>query len=249
MRFIVISIFPEMFSALSEFGISARAVNNEKVQLTIINPREFATNRYQSIDDRPFGGGPGMVMMYDPLQKAIMDAKKRLNKLAKVVYLSPQGKPLTQARVKELACEDALILLCGRYEGIDERLIERHVDEEISIGDYVLSGGELPAMVLMDSIMRLLPDVLNDQESAVEDSFYNGLLDCPHYTRPAQHSEAGDVPAVLLSGDHRKIQQWRQQQKIKRTFMRRKDLIECLCLSDEDKQYLAQIAHEEQNKT
>ena len=247
--FVAISIFPEMFAAVSHYGVSARAFNLEKANLITINPRQFAVNRYQSIDDRPFGGGPGMVMMYDPLQKAILEAKKRLNKPAKVVYLSPQGKPLTQQRVKDFACEDALILLCGRYEGIDERLIEQYVDEEISIGDYVLSGGELPAMTLIDSIVRLLPGVLNDQDSAIEDSFYDGLLDCPHYTRPATHSEAGRVPAILLSGDHLKIQQWRHQQKLKRTFLRREDMIECLCLSDKDKQYIAQFVQDEKQKT
>ncbi|MDA0911319.1 MAG: tRNA (guanosine(37)-N1)-methyltransferase TrmD [Proteobacteria bacterium] len=244
-NFAAITIFPEMFDVITQYGVSARAFQLEKAGLMTINPRQFATNRYQTIDDRPFGGGPGMVMMYDPLQKAIAEAKKRLNKPAKVVYLSPQGKPLTQNLAKEFACEDALILLCGRYEGIDERLIERHVDEEVSIGDYVLSGGELPAMTLIDSIVRLLPGVLNDQASAVEDSFYDGLLDCPHYTRPATHVDAGDVPAVLLSGDHQKIQQWRHQQKLKRTFLRRKELIECLCLSNEDKQYLEQLAQDE----
>ncbi|WP_395947477.1 tRNA (guanosine(37)-N1)-methyltransferase TrmD [Caedibacter taeniospiralis] len=248
MDFAAITIFPEMFAAISQFGVSARAFNLGKASLHTINPRQFATNHYQTIDDRPFGGGPGMVMMYEPLQKAIFAAKKRLNKPAKVIYLSPQGKPLTQKRVKEFACEDALILLCGRYEGIDERLIERHVDEEVSVGDYVLSGGELPAMTLIDSIVRLLPGVLNDQNSAVEDSFYDGLLDCPHYTRPATHIEAGDVPVVLLSGDHQKIQQWRHQEKLKRTFLRRKELTECLCLSNEDKQYLEQFAQDGKQK-
>ncbi|WP_119344905.1 tRNA (guanosine(37)-N1)-methyltransferase TrmD [Facilibium subflavum] len=240
MEFSVITIFPEMFQLFSGYGISSRAVQNEQVKVSTINPRQFANNRYQSIDDRPFGGGPGMVMMYEPLEKSILAAKNALTKSAKVVYLSPQGEPLTQKKVNAFAKQDALILLCGRYEGIDERLIETHVDEEVSIGDYVLSGGELPAMVLMDSIIRLLPGVLNDSDSAIEDSFYDGLLDCPHYTRPAVLPDGQKVPEVLLSGDHKKIQQWRHQQKLKRTFERRRDLIECLCLSEEDKQMIAQ---------
>ena len=246
--FAAITIFPEMFNSITQFGISARAFTLKKARLITINPRQFAINRYQTIDDRPFGGGPGMVMMYEPLQKAIVEAKKRLKNSAKVVYLTPQGKPLTQNLVKEFACKNALIFLCGRYEGIDERLIERHVDEEVSIGDYVLSGGELPAMALIDSIVRLLPGVLNDQASAVEDSFYDGLLDCPHYTRPAIHVEAGDVPSVLLSGNHQKIQHWRHQQKLKRTFFRRKELIKCLFLSNKDKQYLEQLTQDEKQK-
>ena len=247
MQFAVISIFPEMFEAISCYGITRRAMAQAKVSLTTINPRQFADNNYQRIDDRPFGGGPGMVMLYDPLEKSIRQAKKALKCGAKVVYLSPQGKPLTQKKVKALSREDALILLCGRYEGVDERVIEQHVDEEISIGDYVLSGGELPAMVLMDSIVRMLPETLNTHSSIVEDSFYDGLLDCPHYTRPASLPEVGDVPDVLLSGNHEKIQQWRHQQKLKRTFLRRKDMIKCLCLSDEDKHYLAYL-EQEQNK-
>ena len=245
MEFVVVTIFPEMFAAISQYGISAQAFNLGKVSLSIINPRDFGLHRYKKIDDKTFGGGPGMVMMYDPLQKAILEAKKRLNKASKVVYLSPQGKPLTQKLVKEFSCEDTLILLCGRYEGVDERLIERHVSEEISIGDYVLSGGELPAMVLIDSIIRLLPGILNDANSFVEDSFYDGLLDYAHYTRPATHAEGGNVPVVLLSGNHQKIQQWRHQVKLKRTFLRRRELIECLCLSNADKEYIAQLVEEE----
>lgn len=241
MQFKVISIFPDMFQAFQQDGVCARAIKNKLADITVMNPRAYAENRYQSIDDRPFGGGPGMVMMYEPLQKAIVDAKKTLTKDAKVVYLSPQGKPLTQETAKRLSKEDALILLCGRYEGVDERLIERYVDEEISIGDYVLSGGELPAMVLMDSIVRLLPGVLNDENSAVEDSFYDGLLDCPHYTRPQMLDDGDAVPQVLLSGDHKKIEAWRHKQKLERTYLRRKDLIECLCLSDSDKKIIDKI--------
>lgn len=248
MELAVISIFPDMFQAFHQEGVCARAIDKRLVNIHYINPRDDAKNAYRRIDDRPFGGGPGMVMLYEPLARSIDRAKKTLTKPSKVVYLSPQGKPLTQQCVKGFAREDALILLCGRYEGIDERLIESHVDEEISIGDYVLSGGELPAMVLMDSMIRLLPGALNDADSAVEDSFYDGLLDCPHYTRPATLQDGRSVPAVLLSGDHQKVQRWRHLQKLARTLLRRKDMIECLCLSDEEKKALEKFKRIEKNK-
>lgn len=242
MNFAVITIFPEIFNAVTQFGISSRAFNEKKISLITINPRKFTTDRYQTVDDRPFGGGPGMVMMYEPLKKSICEAKKKLNKKAKVVYLSPQGKLLAQDDIKRFSSSDGdLVLVCGRYEGIDERLIQHYVDEEISIGDYVLSGGEIPAMVLIDSIVRLLPGVLKMKRSIIEDSFYDGLLDHPHYTRPASHFEGGDVPEILLSGNHEKIQKWRHNEKLKRTFLRREKLIKCLCLSDKDKEYLKKI--------
>ncbi|MFZ9035081.1 MAG: tRNA (guanosine(37)-N1)-methyltransferase TrmD [Francisellaceae bacterium] len=244
MKFTAISIFPEMFMALSAYGVSARACDRGIVEINVINPRDFSNNNYRRIDDRPFGGGPGMLMQYEPLAKSIEMAKKALSKNVKVVYLSPQGRPLTQDKVKAFAKEDDLILLCGRYEGIDERLIESHVDEDISMGDYVLSGGELPAMVLMDSIIRLLPGVLNHAESAVEDSFYDHLLDCPHYTRPEILEDGRRVPEVLLSGDHKRIASWRHQQKLIRTYQRRKDLLTCLCLSDKDKKWLDEMTDE-----
>lgn len=246
MQFVVISIFPDMFELLTNFGVSSRALKSNKASVNTVNPRDFAKNRYQSIDDRPFGGGPGMVMLYEPLEQSILKAKKTLKKPAKVVCLSPQGKPLTQNKVNDFAKQDALILLCGRYEGFDERLIQTDVDEEISVGDYILSGGELPAMTLIDSIIRLLPGVLNDANSAIEDSFHDGLLDCPHYTRPAILPDGQRVPDVLLSGDHKKIQEWRHQQKLRRTFERRRDLIERLCLSDDDKQLIVQWAQDDE---
>jgi len=242
MHFVVISIFPEMFSALTENGISSRALATDTIRVSTINPRDFATNPYQSIDDRPFGGGAGMVMMYEPLEKSILQAKKTLTPSAPVVYLSPQGTCLTQERIKVLRQAPELILLCGRYKGIDERIIKDYVDEEISIGDYVLSGGEIPAMVLIDSIARLLPDSLNTPESAMGDSFYDGLLDHPHYTRPAVLENGSAVPEVLLSGNHQKIDEWKHKQRLKQTLKKRSDLINWQRLSDQDQEFVRQLA-------
>ena len=245
MHFIVISIFPEMFAALTEHGISSRALNTNKIQISSINPRDFAKNAYQSIDDRPFGGGAGMIMMYEPLEKAILQAKKTLIKSARIVYLSPQGACLTQERIKALSKTAGLILLCGRYKGIDQRVIDAYVDEEISIGDYVLSGGEIPAMVLIDSIARLLPDSLNTPASAMGDSFYDGLLDHPHYTRPAVLENGCAVPEVLLSGDHQKIKNWKQQQRLQQTFEKRSDLIDWQQLSDQERDFISKLSKEQ----
>jgi tRNA (guanine37-N1)-methyltransferase len=236
MHFKVISIFPEMFPLLWDKGVCARAVKDGRVEISYISPRDYSDNSYHKIDDKPFGGGSSMVMMYNPLEKAITDVKKSLKKPPKVIYLSPQGKLLTQKIVRRLSKEKVLVLLCGRYKGIDERLIDRHVDEEISIGDYILSGGEIPAMVLMDSLVRLIPGVLNDKNSIVEDSFHDGLLDCPHYTRPRVLDNKDSVPDVLLSGDHKKINAWRYKQKLVRTYLRRKDMFNALHLSDKDKE-------------
>ena len=249
-----ITLFPEMFSALTQSGITRRALEEQRWAWTGWNPRDFAENAWRRVDDRPFGGGPGMLMQPGPLEKAIVSAKARQQAAgvpySRVVYLSPQGAPLTHERVMALAnAEAGLVLLCGRYEGVDERLIERCVDEEISIGDFVLSGGELPAMVLIDAIVRQLPGVLGDAASAVEDSFVDGLLDCPHYTRPELYEGQG-VPEVLLSGDHKKIRRWRLKQSLARTRKRRPELFaEWLAqrsLSAEEAQLLTEIAGEEQ---
>lgn len=230
----VISLFPEMFRAITDSGITSRAVKNGLLALEYWNPRDFTEDAYRRVDDRPYGGGPGMVMLIEPLRQAISAAKAAMQAdglVPKVIYLSPQGRVLTQDGVRELATEPSLILLCGRYEGIDERLIRREVDAEWSIGDYVLSGGELPAMVLIDAVTRLLPGALGSEASAEEDSFTDGLLDCPHYTRPEVYA-GEEVPKVLLSGDHAAIKKWRRRQSLERTLQRRPDLLEKAVLDD-----------------
>ena len=253
-RFDCVSIFPEMFAAVTQSGITRRALDEGRWVWQGWNPRDFADNAWRRVDDRPFGGGPGMVMQAAPLEKAIAAARAAQQAAglaqSRVIYLSPQGRPLTHRRVMELAADEAgIILLCGRYEGIDERLIERCVDEEISIGDFVLSGGELPAMVLIDAVVRQLPGVLGDAASAVEDSFVDGLLDCPHYTRPEVH-EGCEVPAVLLSGDHKKIRRWRLKQSLQRTRERRPELLANWLahrsLTAEEAQLLTEISGAEQ---
>jgi len=221
-----------MFSPFTQQGVIGRAVKSGKISVDTFNPRDFTHDRHRTVDDRPYGGGPGMLMMVKPLTDAIHAAKNIGGENSKVIYLSPQGKPLDQAGVKRLASIERTILICGRYEGIDERVIESHVDEEVSIGDYVLSGGELPAMVLMDAVARLVPGVLGHKASAVEDSFTDGLLDCPHYTRP-EVLEGQKVPEVLLSGDHEKIRQWRLMQSLGKTMQRRPDLLNHLALTEE----------------
>jgi tRNA (guanine37-N1)-methyltransferase len=239
----VITLFPEMFRAVTDFGVTGRAVKNGLLEVQTWNPRDFTHDRHNTVDDRPYGGGPGMLMMVQPLRDAIHAAKVAAGDRAKVIYLSPQGRKLDQHGVTELAKSECLILVCGRYEGVDERIIQTEVDEEWSIGDYVLSGGELPAMTLIDSVARLVPGVLGKQASAEQDSFSDGLLDCPHYTRPEQ-LDGFDVPAVLLSGDHEKIRLWRLQQSIGRTFLRRPELFENLALTDEQTTLLAQFVNE-----
>ncbi len=230
MRVAIVTLFPEMFTALTDYGISRRAVKHSLLTINTWNPRDFAKDRHQTVDDRPYGGGPGMVMMIEPLQGAIQAAKSWLSengKPNKVIYLSPQGRVLDQAGAAALAQsaqDQNLLLIAGRYEGIDERLLEKEVDEEWSIGDYVLSGGELPAMVLLDTVIRLLPGALGHEDSAAEDSFSEGLLDCPHYTRPEVY-EGRVVPEVLLSGNHAAIKQWRLEQSQQRTQQRRPDLL------------------------
>ncbi|UXY51914.1 tRNA (guanosine(37)-N1)-methyltransferase TrmD [Pseudomonas tohonis] len=235
----VISIFPEMFAAISEYGITSRAVKQGLLKLTCWNPRTFTEDRHQTVDDRPFGGGPGMVMKIQPLERALAAAKASAGEQAKVIYLSPQGRQLKQEAVRELVQSESLILIAGRYEGIDERFIEEHVDEEWSIGDYVLSGGELPAMVLIDAVTRLLPGALGHADSAEEDSFTDGLLDCPHYTRPEVYADKR-VPDVLLSGNHEHIRRWRLQQSLGRTWERRADLLDSRSLSGEEKKLLVE---------
>jgi tRNA (guanine37-N1)-methyltransferase len=223
MRIGVITLFPEMLDAVIDYGITSRAVDNGLLQVGCWNPRDFTSDRHQTVDDRPYGGGPGMVMKIEPLRAAITAARSELPQ-AKVIYLSPQGRKFDQRGAAELAQRGQLILVAGRYEGIDERVIEAEIDEEWSIGDYVLSGGELAAMVLIDAVTRLLPGALGDDQSAQQDSFTDGLLDCPHYTRPELY-EGRRVPDVLLSGNHELIRRWRLQQALGRTWRRRPDLL------------------------
>lgn len=241
MKIALISLFPEMFDSLTEFGVSGRAVKNGLLQCKCFNPREYTEDRHATVDDRPYGGGPGMVMMIEPLRKAISAARQWAGEEAVVVYLSPQGKVLNQAAVNGFAQQQSLILIAGRYEGIDQRLIELEVDEEWSIGDYVLSGGELPAMVLMDALIRQIPGALGHSDSASQDSFAEGLLDCPHYTRPDDY-EGHPVPEVLLSGDHEKIRRWRLQQSLLLTQQKRPDLLDRLSLSKEQQVLLREVS-------
>ena len=237
MLFQVISLLPEMFRAITEYGITSRAVNREKVSIQTLNPRDFTSDVHHTVDDRPYGGGPGMVMLYQPLLDAIQKAKTTAPAQAPVIALTPQGQRLTQGLAQKLAQLPGMILICGRYEGIDERLLQHHVDMEISVGDFIVSGGELPAMLLMDAIIRLLPDVLGHDQSAQQDSFSEGLLDYPHYTRP-EMIDGHAVPAVLLSGHHVEIAKWRRCEALKRTWQRRPDLIDLASLSNEERRLL-----------
>ena len=237
MRIDIVSLFPEFVAQCAAFGVVGRAVERGLLSVHGWNPRDYAEGNYRRVDDRPFGGGPGMVMLVEPLRASLKAARTADPAPAKVVYVSPQGRPLTQAKVRELAGHERLILLCGRYEGIDERLIQAEVDEEISIGDYVLSGGELAAAVIVDAVARLREGVLGDAESAVQDSFEDGLLDCPHYTRPVEH-ELGTVPEVLMSGNHAQIARWRRMQSLGRTWQRRPDLLDEAALSKADRKLL-----------
>jgi tRNA (guanine37-N1)-methyltransferase len=240
MRFQVITLFPDGFRPLVGLGVTGRAISDGRVQLELLNPRDFAQDRHRTVDDRPYGGGPGMVMAVEPLRSTIRAARERTGGKAQVSLLSPQGRRLDQAAVRDLAQRQEMILVCGRYEGIDERLIELEIDEEWSLGDYVLSGGELAAAVLIDAVTRLLPGVLGDEQSAEQDSFIRGLLDCQHYTRP-EEIEGLTVPPVLLSGDHGAIERWRKQQALGRTWLRRPDLLEMVELDDEARELLAEF--------
>lgn len=246
LRFDVITLFPEMFAAVTQSGITRRALERGLWRMESWNPRDYADNSYRTVDDRPFGGGPGMVMQPGPLEKCIVAAKAARGGEGRVIYLSPQGRPLTHDRVCELAATSGAVLLCGRYEGVDERLIKRCVDEEISLGDFVLSGGEIAALALIDASVRQLPGALNDEASAVEESFADGLLDCPHYTRPEEY-EGMRVPDVLLSGHHENIRRWRLKQALGRTWLRRPDLLEGRSLSSEEARLLEEFRRERRN--
>jgi len=252
----VISLFPEMFDAITEYGVTGRAIRSGLIEFHKWNPRDFTHDRHRTVDDRPYGGGPGMLMMVQPLRDAIASARKAAEesgalygrKKARVIYLSPQGRTLDQAGVSELANNDCLIFIAGRYEGIDERLIASDIDEEWSVGDYILSGGELPAMNVIDAVARLVPGVLGHKESAIQDSFsegLQGLLDCPHYTRPevltTSQGDEVSVPKVLLSGNHEHIRLWRQEQSLQRTWTRRPELLTNLALTAEQEKMLVSI--------
>jgi len=246
MKVQVITLFPAEFLPLVGLGVTGRAIRDRVVDLQVLNPRDFAHDRHRSVDDRPYGGGPGMVMAVEPLRSVIRQARKMAVQAdqTRVSLLSPQGKRLDQVAIRELASRNDLILVCGRYEGVDERLIESEVDEEWSIGDYVLSGGELAAAIIIDAVVRLQPDVLGDDLSAAQDSFSAGLLDCPHYTRPETVNDMA-VPAVLLSGDHQAIARWRSKQSLGRTWLRRPDLLQQISLSKEDQALLAEFIAEQ----
>lgn len=239
-----ITLFPEMFDSITEYGVIGRARKHHLWQFRAINPRQFADNKLGYIDDRPFGGGPGMIMQAPPLQAAIEEARKYCQGSSKVIYLSPQGVPFNHQKAVELSQADNLILLCGRYEGIDERLLQYSVDEEISMGDFVVSGGELPAMMLMDAVLRLVPGVLGDIQSAEQDSFSDGLLDCPHYTKPLEFQGMG-IPDVLRSGNHALIAEWRLKQSLQRTLERRPDLLEKRSLIPKEIRLLQEIKQEQ----
>ena len=242
MRIGVITLFPEMFDAVIDYGITSRAVDNGLLQVNCWNPRDYTTDRHQTVDGRPYGGGPGMVMKIEPMRAAIHAARAELSP-AKVIYLSPQGRMLDQRGAAELVTAEQLILVAGRYEGIDERLLETEIDEEWSVGDYVLSGGELAAMVLIDAVTRLLPGALGDDQSAQQDSFSDGLLDCPHYTRPEDY-EGQRVPEVLLGGNHEAIRRWRLKQSLGRTWLRRPELLQGRMLDKEQQGLLDEFIRE-----
>ncbi|WP_436286414.1 tRNA (guanosine(37)-N1)-methyltransferase TrmD [Rheinheimera soli] len=241
----VITLFPQMFDAITKFGVTSRAVKQGLLQVECWNPRDYTSDKHNTVDDRPFGGGPGMLMMVQPLTDAIRAAKQAAGGNVHTVYLSPQGRKLDQKGVQELSRYPKLLLVAGRYEGIDERVIETEIDEEWSIGDYVLSGGELPAMTLIDAVSRLVPGVLGHEESAEQDSFATGLLDCPHYTRPAVLADK-EVPPVLLSGHHENIRRWRLKQALGRTWLRRPDMLNTLALTKEQRKLLDEFQLEHQ---
>ena len=243
MHFGVISILPEMFSSL-QYGVCGRAIEQGIARVDVWNPRDWSTRTHRQVDDKPYGGGPGMVMMYEPLHGAITHAQSQMPAHCRVIFLSPQGRQIKQCDLNKIAAtQQPLLFLAGRYEGIDERIIEHHVDEEWSLGDFVLSGGELAAMVFIDSIMRLLPGVLGNPGSAIHDSFMDGLLDYPHYTRP-ESVRGASVPDVLRKGNHQEIQRWRKKQALGRTWLKRRELLDALTLNEVDKQLLVEFIDE-----
>jgi len=244
MRIGVVSLFPEMVSTVAEYGVVGRAQRRDLISLEIENPRDYTDDVHRTVDDRPYGGGPGMVMKYEPIAAALQATRARMPAGSPVVYLSPQGKVFDQAAAKRYSALPGMILLAGRYEGIDERLMESQVDEEMSLGDFVLSGGEIAAMAVIDAVVRLLPGVLGDDASAIQDSFMEGLLDCPHYTRP-EVVEGESVPDVLVSGDHAEIARWRMKQALGRSYLRRPDLLQKLNLSDEQQALLDDFLKEQ----
>lgn len=243
MRFDVVTLFPDMITAAASYGVTGRAIQREIVSLSVWNPRDYTNDKHRTVDDRPYGGGPGMVMKYQPLHDAVKDAKLSCTETAKVVYLSPQGKPITQALLSEACAVSQLILVAGRYEGVDERFVDKTCDDEWSIGDYVISGGELAALIVIDAVTRLLPGVLGDEGSALQDSHMNGLLDYPNFTRP-ELIEGSLVPDVLLSGNHTEIEVWRMKQMLGRTWQKRPDLLENKKLSAEQERLLQQFKSE-----
>jgi tRNA (guanine37-N1)-methyltransferase len=248
-RFDVVTLFPGMFAAVTECGITSRALQKGLWRLLTWNPRDFTTDNYRTVDDRPYGGGPGMVMLAEPLERTL-DAVRRDGSEGRVIYLSPQGRKLDHARVLELCRASSVTLLCGRYEGIDERLLARRVDEELSLGDFVLSGGEVAAMALIDAVVRQLPGALGDEQSAIEESFANGLLDCPQYTRPEvwpEGAQGARVPEVLLSGHHEKIRRWRLKQALGRTWLRRPELLAARQLGKEEFELLEEFRQEQES--
>lgn len=247
MHFDVVSIFPDMVLDAASYGVTGKAIEKGLVGLSVWNPRDYTYDKHRTVDDRPYGGGPGMVMKYQPLFDAVSDAKRRAPLgTRRVVYLSPQGKSISQQLLQEASQLEQLILIAGRYEGIDERFIEQVCDEEWSLGDYVISGGELAALIVIDAITRLIPGVLGDEDSARQDSHYDGLLDCPHYTRP-ERSNLGDVPEVLLGGHHAEIKRWRMKQALGRTWLKRPDMLEKVQLTAEQQALLAEFKSEVDN--
>lgn len=251
MHIAIVTLLPEMFAAISEQGVSSRAMRSGLVKLDYVNPRDYTEDKHRTVDDKPFGGGPGMLMKSEPLMAAITESRRLLNdadtqeKRAYTVYLSPQGVRLNQGKVLELANKDKLVLVCGRYQGVDARLLETEIDEEVSLGDFVLSGGELAAMALVDAMIRFQPGALGDEGSAQQDSFANGLLHCPEYTRPQEIDGVG-VPEVLLSGDHEAIRKWRLKQSLGVTWLKRPDLLETIELDQEQEGLLKQFIEEHQ---
>ncbi len=240
MRFDVVTLFPEMVTVAASYGVTGRAIERKLVDLSVWNPRDYTEDRHKTVDDRPYGGGPGMVIKYQPLHDAVQAAQQHEVAKRKIVYLSPQGRPLSQSLLTEAIGLDQLILIAGRYEGVDERFVQLDCDEEWSLGDYVISGGELAALIVIDAITRLLPGVLGDEQSAQQDSHMQGLLDCPHFTRPEQLSDLA-VPAVLLGGNHAEIDRWRMKQALGRTWQRRPDLLENKQLSVEQERLLKEF--------